>query len=168
MSTQYTSPYNLPYPQSGDKVADGYAAIEGIAKAVNTALVNGSFPASSPDVASITARLNALEGGKAKAATLSSGVSLQTAGKNAMATRDGIIVNFNGRFNRTTATTNVCTLPTGYRPTEQCFWPVIINSSTTILLQVDPNGLISTPFSTVTGDLMVNVTFSVPLTPAAS
>lgn len=61
MPTQYTSPYNLPYPQIGDPVKEGAAAIEGIAKGVNTALQNGSFPSSNPDVASITARLNALE-----------------------------------------------------------------------------------------------------------
>jgi len=61
MAMQYTSPYNLPYPQIGDPVREGAAAIQGIAQAVNTALVNGSFPASNPDVASMTARLNALE-----------------------------------------------------------------------------------------------------------
>ena len=61
MATQYTTPYNLPYPQIGDPVKEGQAAIEGIANAVNTALVNGSFPASNPDVMDITARLNELE-----------------------------------------------------------------------------------------------------------
>ena len=61
MATQYTTPYNLPFPQAGDPVKNGAAIIQGIAEATNTALVNGSFPASNPDVASIIARLNALE-----------------------------------------------------------------------------------------------------------
>lgn len=61
MAIQYTSPYNLPYPQIGDPVKDGQANMELLAKRVNTVLTDGSFPASNPDVADITARLNALE-----------------------------------------------------------------------------------------------------------
>lgn len=61
MSTQYTTPYALPYPQSGDEVRLGYSAIEGIAKKVNDVLVAGSFPSSIPDVYAITTRLDALE-----------------------------------------------------------------------------------------------------------
>lgn len=61
MPIQYTSPYNLPYPQIGDPVKEGQANMELLAKRVNTVLTDGSFPASNPDVASITARLNALE-----------------------------------------------------------------------------------------------------------
>lgn len=61
MAIQYTSPYNLPYPQIGDPVKEGQANMELLAKRVNTVLTDGSFPASNPDVASITARLNALE-----------------------------------------------------------------------------------------------------------
>lgn len=61
MPIQYTPIFQLPYPQVGDPVKEGQANIEGIAKKVETALVNGSFPSSNPDVASITARLNNLE-----------------------------------------------------------------------------------------------------------
>lgn len=61
MSTQYTTPYALPYPQSGDEIRLGYQAIEGIAKKVNDVLAAGSFPSSIPDVYSITTRLDALE-----------------------------------------------------------------------------------------------------------
>lgn len=61
MATQYTSPYNLPYPQAGDPVKEGQAAMELLAKRVNQVLTDGSFPSSTPDLAAITARMDALE-----------------------------------------------------------------------------------------------------------
>lgn len=58
MATQYTPVHQLPYPQIGDPVRDGAAAIEGIAKKTEEALVNGSFPAATPDVAQLTILAN--------------------------------------------------------------------------------------------------------------
>lgn len=61
MSTQYTSPYSLPWPQSGDPVREGAAAIEGIAKRVNQVLLEGTFPAATPEILALTTRLTDLE-----------------------------------------------------------------------------------------------------------
>ena len=67
MPTQYTSPYNLPYPQATDPVRDGQTAIQGIAERVNQVLLDGSFPPGNPDINSILTRLNAIDALNAKA-----------------------------------------------------------------------------------------------------
>lgn len=61
MTIQYTPIYQIPYPQASDPIKTTQTTLENQAKRVETILQQGSFPASNPDVASITARLNALE-----------------------------------------------------------------------------------------------------------
>lgn len=61
MAIKYTAPFNLPYPDIDDPVRNGQAAIEGIAKGVNTALQNANIPPGNPDLNAVLARLNALE-----------------------------------------------------------------------------------------------------------
>ncbi len=62
MPTQYTQPYNIPYPESQDPVREGYMAIQGIAQAVNTAFVNSQVPPGNPAQNAVLTRLNALDG----------------------------------------------------------------------------------------------------------
>lgn len=67
MAIKYTTPFNLPYPDIDDPVRNGQAAIEGIAKGVNTALQNANIPPGNPELNAVLARLNELE---TKSATL--------------------------------------------------------------------------------------------------
>lgn len=72
-------------------------------------------------------------------------------------TRQGIMVHINGRVTRS-AQTLVLDIPAGYRPSRPSFFAAVLGGNH-VLVQIGTDGLLSTPFSSAAGDLMLDLTF---------
>lgn len=96
--------------------------------------------------------------------TMAAGVANTSEQEPAKTHRMGRIVNVYGRFNRTSATISLCTLAEGYLPAQNVFTTGLLNGGA-VMVQLNAAGLLSTPNTSATGDVMVNMTYLVPAAP---
>lgn len=80
-------------------------------------------------------------------------------------TRQGVLVHLNGRIVRS-AQGSVGSIPLGYRPARTVFLPAT-HQAGFLLIQIEPNGVISTPFDSRAGDMMLDFVYSCPASPLA-
>lgn len=103
---------------------------------------------------------------KSAVVTYAANVSAYAAGVHPTVTRQGIMVVLSGRVNRTVASSNLLTIPSGYRP-DKTFFVVGLLNANAVMFQFNTDGTVTMPFSTGTGDIMVQASFTCPVTPAA-
>lgn len=128
--TDVTSPIGLPYPETTDRVADGWDAIRDLAEAVDDAIVADRASIAALNAA-LDARLDLLEEDTGWVApTLNSGWSNYGSGYlGAGYRRKGGLVHLRGLVKRSSIDSlTPFTLPAGYRPSLAIIVPAVARS----------------------------------------
>lgn len=121
------------------------------------------FMVNSDPAALVPAYTVALRSKLNAAATCPLGLNVSLRGTEAaMVRRNASITVLHARLVRNaSATTVLCVVPVGFRPSRQIFLPALKGlAGATVFLQVDTNGEVSTPFESTPNEFLITAAFS--------